>query len=196
MATGRFDMMTIDWSNDDIEQHEESGQEVGLTPEMELALGRVLLPVFARYLQERGFLKETEFNETLEEESGDEMSIEETVNRIAGAQLGHTYRLSRIEEGYQQIAVAIQQLTQIASSNAGRIEGEIVALNRHFERIDAILERVVELQIENASQIKSLIEAQSRTEERIQSQRETNGSTPKPRAKRTVKKTVKKDPPE
>src|SRR5215510_2764193 len=101
---------------------------------MELALGRVLLPGFAGYLQERGFLKGTEFNENFEEESGDEMSIEETVNRIAGAQLGHTYRLSRIEEGYQQIAVAIQQLTQIASSNDGRIEDEIVALNRHFER--------------------------------------------------------------
>ncbi len=146
------EIMTIDELNiDEYERLEESEQEIDITPEIELALGRVLLPVFAEYLQEMGFLESSEYQNQDKKDRDSEMTIEETVNKIAGAQLGHTFRLSRIEEGFQQIAVAIQQLSEIVSSTDGQLEGEITAFNDRLERTDAVLEKVVELQNENAA---------------------------------------------
>ena len=191
-AIKRGEMTTIEMTGDGGEQQEESGQDVDLTPEMELALGRVLLPVFAGYLQEMGFLEVGEQQTVAKNDGGGEMTIEETVNRLAGAQLGHTFRLSRIEDGFRQIAVAIQQLTQIAVTTDGEVDGGMAALDARFELIDGILERVAELQSENAAQIKALIAAQARADERIQSLLDRNGATDKPQAEEMVKKTVKR----
>src|SRR5215468_5364586 len=191
-AIKRGEMTTIEMTGDGGEQQEESGQDVALTSEMELALGRVLLPVFAGYLQKMGFLEVGERQTAAKNDVGGEMTIEETVNRLAGAQLGHTFRLSRIEDGFQQIAVAIQQLTQIAVTTDGKVDGNLVALDGRFERIDEILRRVVELQSESAAQIKSLIAAQARMDEQIRLLLDQNGSTPRPKAEETVKKTVKR----
>jgi hypothetical protein len=175
------------------EQQEESGQEIDLTPEMELALGRVLLPVFADYLQEMGFLEASEQQKTAKRDRDDEMTIEETVNKIAGAQLGHAFRLSRIEDGFQQIAAAIQQLAAIVSATDEHLESDIAALNGRFERIDAILEGTAEMQRENASQIKALIAAQARTDEQIRFLLDGKGSTTRPAARKAEKKVVKKE---
>ena len=185
--------MTIENNGDDGEQQREPGQEIDLTPEMELALGKVLLPVFADYLQEMGLLEAGEQQKTAKKGRDDEMTIEETVNKIAGAQLGHAFRLSRIEDGFQQIAVAIQQLAKIVSATDEQLESDIAALNGRFERIDAILESVAELQRENASQLKALIAAQARTDEQIRFLLDGSGSTAGPKTRKAVKKVVKKE---
>jgi hypothetical protein len=186
-------MKTIEMNGDDGEQQEETEQEINLTPEIELALGRVLLPVFAEYLQEMGFLEASEQKEIANQDRDDEMTIEETVNKLAGAQLGHAFRLSRIEDGFQQIAVAVQQLVKIASATDGQLENSVAELNGRFERIDAILERVAELQSENAGQIQALIAAQARADEQIRLLLDGDDSTARPKARRAVKKEVKKE---
>src|SRR5262245_21137380 len=181
-------MMNIEMNGDDGEQQEESGQEIDLTPEMELALGKVLLPVFAEYLQEMGFLEAGDGPKTPTMNSDDKMTIEETVNKIAGAQLGHAFRLSRIEDGFQQISVAVQQLAKIVSATDEQLERDMAAVNGRFERIDAILEKVAELQSENAGQIKALIAAQERTDEQLRFLLDGNGSPATPKARKSVKK--------
>ena len=191
-AEKRGEMTTIEMTVADGEQQKESGSELDLTPEMELALGRVLLPVFAGYLQEMGFIDAGEQQTAAKNDVGGEMTIEETVNRLAGAQLGHTFRLSRIEDGFQQIAVAIQQLTQIAVTTDGKVDGNRAALDGRFERIDEILRRVAELQSESSAQIKALVAAQTRTDEQIRLLLDQNGSTTRPKAEETAKKTVKR----
>jgi hypothetical protein len=188
-AKNGAEIMTKELNGDDGEQQEESGREIDITPEMELALGRVLLPVFADYLQEMGFLEASEQRKTAKQDRDDEMTIEETVNKIAGAQLGHAFRLSRIEDGFRQIAAAIQQLAKIVSATDEQLESDIAALDGRFERIDAIIERAAELQRENAVQIKALIEAQARTDEQIRFLLDGKGST----ARKAVKKVVKKE---
>ncbi len=223
-------MTTLDMTDDEGVRQEESPPETALAPEMELALGRVLMPVFAGYLHEMGFLavgedagEEARERPPAKKGSGDEMSLEETVNRLAGAQLGHTFRLARIEDGFQQIAVAVQQLTRIAEAADGRqdsleegqahvdarlnalidseiqlaqrvetLRNELSELNGRFEQIDAILERVAELQIENAGQLNALIVAQARTDELIRALINQNGSTGKAKARATAKKAPKK----
>jgi len=188
-------MMTKEMNGDDGERQGESGRETSTTPEMELALGRVLLPVFAEYLQEKGFLEASENQEAGRKCRGDKMTIEDTVNKIAGTQLGHAFRLSRIEEGFHQISIAIQQLAKIANSANGRLESDTAALNGRFGRIDEILERVAELQSENARQIKALIAAQARADEQLRVLLDVNGSTPMPKTRKTVKKVVNKESP-
>jgi len=83
-------------------------------------------------------------------------------------------------------------LTQIAVTTDGEVDGGMAALDARFELIDGILERVAELQSENAAQIKALIAAQARADERIQSLLDRNGATDKPQAEEMVKKTVKR----
>jgi len=184
-------MMNIEMNGDDGEQQEESGQEIDLTPEMELALGRVLLPVFAEYLQEMGFLGDGGLPKTPKKDSDDKMTIEEAVNKIAGAQLGHTFRLSRIEDGFEQIAVAIQQLAKIVGATDEQLEGDMAALDGRVGRIDAVLEKVAELQSENAGQIKELIAAQARTDEQLRFLLDGNGAPVRPKARKAVKKVMK-----
>jgi len=181
----RGEMTNLDAVAENGQHQEESGRYIELTPEMELALGRTLMPVFAGYLQEMGFL---ETAEQQKKERDDEMNIEETVARLAGAQLEHTFRLSRIEEGFQQIAAAIQQLTQIVDL----LKNDVAALNGRFERIDSSLERAAKMQSENAGQIKALIESQARTDEQFRSLLKRNRLATKPKTVKTAKKAVKK----
>src|SRR5215831_16708152 len=107
--------MTLEMTDDDGKQQEGLGQNIELTPEMELALGKVLLPLFIGYLQEMGLLGAVEQQQTVKEVGRGEMTIEETMNKLAGAQLDYGFRLSRI-------AIAIQQLTQIAGAADGRLD--------------------------------------------------------------------------
>jgi len=93
------------------------------------------------------------------------------------------------------ISIAIQQLAKIANSANGRLDSDIAALNGRFGRIDEILERVAELQSENASQIKALIAAQARADERLRVLLDVNFSTLTPKTRKTVKKAVNKESP-
>jgi hypothetical protein len=181
----RGEMTNLDAVAENGQHQEESRRYIELPPEMELALGRTLMPVFAGYLLEMGFLETAEHKK---KEERDEMNIEETVARLAGAQLEHTFRLSRIEEGFQQIGAAIQQLTQIVDL----LKNDVAALNGRFERIDSSLERAAKMQSENAGQIKALIESQASTDEQIRLLLGRSRSTTKLKTVKTAKKAVKK----
>lgn len=130
--------MTLEMPDDAGEQQEELGQDIELTPEMEQALGKVLLPLFAGYLQEMGLLEAGELQKTAKKERRGEMTIEETVNRLVGAQLGHEFRLSRI-------ALAIQQLTQIVGATDGRLDALEEAQIHSDARLDALIDSQVQL---------------------------------------------------
>src|SRR5262249_12599618 len=132
------EMMTIETTDDDSKEQEEAGQETELTPEMELALGKVLLPLFAEYLQEVGLLKAGEQQTHATNGRDGAMTIEETVNKLAGAQLGNAFRLSRI-------AVAIQQLTQTADTTNGRIDSLEEVQIHSDARLDALIDSQIQL---------------------------------------------------
>src|SRR5262249_60999030 len=75
------------------------------------------------------------------------MTIEDTVTKLAEAQLGHEARLTRLEDAYQQVAIAIKQLTQIAdAADSARHEadGRLDALINAQVRYEARQERLEE----------------------------------------------------
>jgi len=174
--------MGSEMTDDDSESQKESGQGVELTPEVELALGKVLLPLFVEYLQKKGLLEAVKPRQTPEKWTRGAMTLEEAVDKLAGAQLGHEFRLSRIEDGFRQIAGAIRQLMQIASATDERLdkfeEGEIHtdakldalidsqmqlarrmdALNGHFDKVTEVIETLIHAQANTDEQIRSLIE--------------------------------------
>jgi len=187
-------------TDDDGEPQKESGQDIELTPEVELALGKVLLPLFVGYLQKKGLLEAAEPRQTPEKWTRGDMTLEETVDKLAGAQLGHEFRLSHIEDGFRQIAGAIRQLMQIASATDERLdtfeEGAVhtdarldalidsqIQLARRMDALDGRFDKVTEV-------IETLIRAQANTDEQIRSLLERNGATkPKRKTTKTPKKT-------
>ena len=140
------------------------------------------------------------------------MTIEETINKLAEAQIGHESRMTRLEESFKealhQIAISIQQLTQLATAAYNRLDSleeeqvhtdarldalidAQITLGQRFEQMTARVDRigehldlVVALQSENAAQIKALIAAQASTDEQIKTLLDRNGAT-KPRRKIT-----------
>ncbi len=196
--------MTIKRTVDEGEQQEISEKEVELTPEMELALGRVLLPVFAGYLQKMGLLEAAEEPKTAKKWSRGDMTLEEAVDRLAGAQLGHEFRLSRIEEGFQQISGAIEQLTRMLGATDERLDGLEEGQIHTDARLDALIDSQIQLtrrvdaltdRFDKVTEvIATLTRAQERMDELIQPQLERNGAA-KPRRKATKmarKKATKK----
>ncbi|MGH9851857.1 MAG: hypothetical protein ACREBD_18630 [Blastocatellia bacterium] len=128
------------------------------------------------------------------------MTLEETVDKLAGAQLGHEFRLSRIEDGFRQIAGAIRQLMQIASATDERLD----TFEEGAVHTDARLDELIESQIQLARRldtlngrfdkvtevIETLVQAQANTDQQIRSLLDRNGATkPKRKTTKTPKKT-------
>jgi len=60
------------------------------------------------------------------------MTIEDTVTKLAEAQLGHESRLTRVEDAFQEVAIAIKQLTRIA-------DAADLARHETDERLDVLI---------------------------------------------------------
>ena len=192
--------MGLEMTDDDGESQKESGQDVELTPEVELALGKVLLPLFVEYLQKKGLLEAAEPRRTPEKWTRGEMTLEEAVDKLAGAQLGHEFRLSRIEDGFRQVAGAIRQLMRIASATDERLdkfeEGAVHTDDRLDELIESQIQLARRLDTLNgrfdkvAEAIETLTQAQTNTDQQIRSLLDLNGATkPKRKTTKTPKKT-------
>jgi chromosome segregation ATPase len=67
------------------------------------------------------------------------MTIDDTVTKLAEAQLGHEARLTRVEDAFQEVAIAIKQLTQIADAADRRLEASDSARQEADKRLDALI---------------------------------------------------------
>jgi hypothetical protein len=191
-------MMTSETTDEGSNEQEDLEQYLVPTPEMELALGRVLLPLFAGYLQKRGLLEVAETQKTAQKRRRSDMTHEEAVNRIAGAQLAHEFRLSRIEDSFQQVAASIQQMIQIAGEPDGRLD----ALEDNQVQADARLDALIDSQTQLtkrldaingrfdkfADAIEALIAVQARADDQLRALLDHKGSTSKSNAGKAVKK--------
>ncbi len=191
-------MMTSETTDDDSKEQEDLEQDLVPTPEMELALGRVLLPLFAGYLQKRGLLEVAEAQKTEQKRRLSDMTLEETVNRIAGAQLGHEFRLSRIEDSIQQVAASIQQMIQIAGEPDGRLDALEDGRVRADARLDALIDSQDQLtkrldaingRFDKVTEaIEALIAVHASADDHLRALLDQKGSTSKPNAGKAVKK--------
>lgn len=191
-------MMTIEPTDGEGKDQNDSGHSGEPTLEMELALGRVLFPVFGAYLQKMGLLETSDSQQPAKQWMRNGMTLEETINRIAGAQLGHEFRLSRIEDSFQQVGASIQQLIQLAGEPNGRLD----ALEDTQVQADARLATLIESQIQLtqrldvinarfdkvAEAIEALIAVQASADDQIRALMDRKDSTSKPNTGNAVRK--------
>src|SRR5262249_25803213 len=105
------------------------------------------------------------------------MTIEDTVTKIAEAQLGHEARLTRLEDAYQQVAIAIKQLTQIADaadSARHKADERLDALINAQVRYEARQERLEEAFRQVAASHAQLVEMLPLHEDRLHGQDEAD----------------------
>ncbi len=135
-------------------------------------------------LKARAETKEGECEVTIEE-------IEQSLKTVADGQAVHETRLARLEDAFQKVAMAIEQLTALATLTDERldtneearihsdarldalIDSQIQITHRfdqmteHAGRIDTHLDALATAQTRTDDQIKALIAAQVRTDEQI-----------------------------
>ena len=80
------------------------------------------------------------------------MSIEDTLTmlqeqtaKLAEAQVSHESRLVRLEEGFQQVALAIKQLTELAANTDSRIDSAEEGQMHADARLDALIDSQIQL---------------------------------------------------
>jgi len=133
------------------------------------------------------------------------MTIEETVNKLAEAQIGHESRMTRLEESFKealhQIAISIQQLTHLATAAYSRLDSLEEEQVHSDARFDALIDAQIQLtRREDAltsaivvvngrfdkvvDALEALAEAQARTDKQIRMLLDRNGAT-KPGRKST-----------
>src|SRR5262245_20540295 len=149
------------------------------------------------------------------------MTIEETVNKLAEAQIGHESRMTRVEESFKealhQIAISIQQLTQLATAAYSRLDSLEEEQVHSDARFDALIDAQIQLTRHGdaltgalvvingrfdkvADVLEALAAAQTHTDEQIRLLLErTSGAKPERRkvskgsqAKKATKKAAKK----
>ncbi len=110
--------------------------------------------------------------------------IERTLQTVAENQANHASRIERLEDAFQRVALAIEQLTRIAVNTDERLdvagEGQVYT----DARLDALIDQQIQLthrvdsvavtvgslaivQAKTDDQIAALLAMQARTEERI-----------------------------
>jgi len=126
------------------------------------------------------------------------MTIEETVNKLAEAQIGHESRMTRVEESFKealhQIAISIQQLTQLATAAYSRLdsleEGQVhsdarfdalidaqIQLTRHGDALTGAIVVVNGRFDKVVDAFEALAEVQARTDKQIRMLLDRNGAT-------------------
>src|SRR5574341_752809 len=70
-------------------------------------------------------------------------ALQEQTRILAAAQIGQETRLARVEEGFQQIALAIRQLTELSTATDGRLD----PLEEGQAHTDARLDALIDAQI-------------------------------------------------
>ena len=126
------------------------------------------------------------------------MTIEETVNKLAEAQIGHESRMTRVEESFKealhQIAISIQQLTQLATAAYSRLDSLEEEQVHSDARFDALIDAQIQLTRHGdaltgaivvvngrfdkvVDAFEALAEVQARTDKQIRMLLDRNGAT-------------------
>jgi chromosome segregation ATPase len=71
--------------------------------------------------------------------------IERTLQTVAESQADHGARLIRVEEAFQQVAVAIKQLTELATTTDGRLDSVEEAQVHTDARLDVLIDSQIQL---------------------------------------------------
>jgi|SRR5215813_8448051 len=126
------------------------------------------------------------------------MTIEETVNKLAEAQIGHESRMTRVEESFKEalhrIAISIQQLTQLATAAYSRLDSLEEEQVHSDARFDALIDAQIQLTRHGdaltgaivvvngrfdkvVDAFEALAEVQARTDKQIRMLLDRNGAT-------------------